>query len=218
MTSRRRARRPLPFATAASRLQRRSAPPGEIRDATIRYLVYGLIPAWIVPTAADWWLHRRTKIEDNAGVGESAIHFAMMGEVGVPAVAALTCEVDPALLAVLLGGAAVHEATALWDVHTAQDAGREVSVTEQHVHSFLEALPLTALSIIACLHPDQVRKFAAIVAGRGRAPGAMRLSLRRPGLPLGYLVCVGAGVAGLAGLYVEEFSRCWKAARDRKAP
>lgn len=113
----------------------------------------------------------------------------------------------------MLGGAAVHEATGLWDVHTAQDGGRRVSVTEQHVHSFLEALPLTALSIIACLRTDQVREFAAVVAGR--APAPRRLTLRRPELPSRYLAGVGAGVVVLAGLYLEEFWRCLKAEHGR---
>lgn len=202
------------FATAVSRARRRSAKPADIQDATSRYLVYGLIPAWLVPAAVDWVLHRRTKIEDNAGVRESAIHFAMMGEVGVPAVAALTCEVDPALLSVMLAGAVAHEATCLWDVRTAQDAGRTVSVAEQHVHSFLEALPLTALSIIACLHPDQVRKFGAVLT-QG-APVPRRLTWRRPGLPARYLGGVFAGIVVLAGLYGEEFVRCVRAARERR--
>jgi hypothetical protein len=203
-----------PGTTAASRTGRRAAKPAYIQDATIRYLLYGLVPAWVVPAAADWALHRRTKIEETAGARESAIHLAMMSEVGLPAVAALTCEVDPALLAAMLAGAAAHEATALWDVHAAQDAGRTVSVVEQHVHSFLEALPLTGLSIIACLHPDQVRALAAVVAGR--APLPRRLTLRRPGLPRRYLGGVFAGIGVLAVLYLEEFWRCVKAARERR--
>ena len=44
--------------TAAARARRESARPAEIEEATIRYLVYGLIPAWVVPAAADWLLHR----------------------------------------------------------------------------------------------------------------------------------------------------------------
>lgn len=206
--------RSRPFATAVSRARRQSAKPAEIEQATIRYLVYGLIPAWVVPAAADWALHRRTRIQDNAGPRESAIHLTMMAEVGAPAMAALFCEVDPALLATMLTGAAAHEVTALWDVRTAQDAGRTVTVGEQHVHSFLESLPLTALSIIACLHPDQVRKFGRIVAGR--APWPRRLTRRRPGLPSRYLAGVFAGVAVLAALYAEEFWRCVKAERERR--
>ncbi|KDN87583.1 diguanylate cyclase [Kitasatospora cheerisanensis KCTC 2395] len=134
----------------------------------------------------DWALHRRTEIERTAGVRESAIHLAMMAEVGLPATALLLCEVDPALLAVLAGAALAHGATALGDVRTAEDAGRRVSVLEQHVHSFLEALPLTALSIIGCLHPDQVRELS-----RGRITA--RLTLRSPPLPRRFLLGVGLG-------------------------
>jgi hypothetical protein len=34
-----------------------------VEAATIRYLMYVLLPAWFVPGVADWIMHRRTKIE-----------------------------------------------------------------------------------------------------------------------------------------------------------
>jgi len=49
-------------------IARRRAPRADIEDATVRYLMYGLIPAWVIPAAADWALHRRARIESTAGV------------------------------------------------------------------------------------------------------------------------------------------------------
>jgi hypothetical protein len=181
----------------------------QVEDATLRYLMYGLLPAWTIPAAADWFLHRRTRIQENAGPRESLIHLLMMAEVGLPAVLVLLCEVDPPLLAALLVGVLAHEATALWDVRTAEDGGREVTVTEQHVHSFLESLPYMAASALGCLHPDKVRGLGRALA----APRATswRLTPRRPGFPARYLAGVAAGAGALGVLYAEELWRCLRA-------
>lgn len=140
----------------------------DVGDVTTRYLLYGLLPGWFVPGLADWAMHRRTRIEDTAGSKESLIlphcpkgrggtPTLMMAEVGLPIALTLRYEVNPLLLTVQLGGAAVHEATALWDVKTAVDSDREVKPVEQHIHSFLESLPFAALAALMCLHADQVR-------------------------------------------------------------
>src|SRR3954452_19373864 len=96
---------------------------------------------------------------------ESLIHALMMTEVGIPIALTLRYEINPLLLSVQLGGAAVHEATALWDVRTAVRSEREVKPVEQHIHSFLESLPFAALAALMCLHADQVRALAR--GGRG---------------------------------------------------
>ncbi|MGW0375617.1 hypothetical protein ACWDZW_43670, partial [Streptomyces coeruleorubidus] len=144
----------------------------DVGDATTRYLLYGLLPSWFVPGVADWVMHRRTRIEETAGTKESLIHSLMMAEVGIPIALTLRYEVNPLLLSVQLGGAAVHEATALWDVRTAVESEREVKPIEQHIHSFLESLPFAALASLMCLHADQVKSL--LRGGRGD-PDAWRL-------------------------------------------
>ncbi|MEU7133619.1 diguanylate cyclase [Streptomyces sp. NPDC046261] len=186
----------------------------EVEDATTRYLMYGLLPAWFVPGLADWAMHRRTRIEDTSGTKESAIHSLMMAEVGVPMALTLLCEVNPLLMTVQLGATAAHEATALWDVRTAVRSDREVKPVEQHIHSFLETLPFTALASLMCLHPDQVRSL--VRGGRGD-PRAWRLVPRRRPLPRGYLAGIGLGVVAFVALpYAEELTRCVRAARRRR--
>jgi hypothetical protein len=182
--------------------------------ATTRFLLYGLLPGWFAPGLADWAMHRRTRIEETAGTKESVIHALMMAEVGVPIMLTLRYRVNPRLLSLLLAGALVHEATALWDVRTAVDSDREVRPAEQHIHSFLESLPFGALASLMCLHADQVRSL--LRGGRGD-PDAWRLLPRRRPLSPGYL----AGIALVVGLcvalpYGEELLRCRRAARERK--
>jgi hypothetical protein len=51
-------------------------------DATVRCLLYGLLPSWFVPGVADWWTHRRTRIEETAGT--KGAPTLMMAEVRHP--------------------------------------------------------------------------------------------------------------------------------------
>ncbi|MFF7763544.1 diguanylate cyclase [Streptomyces griseorubiginosus] len=186
----------------------------DVGDVTTRYLLYGLLPGWFVPGLADWVMHRRTRIEDTSGTKESLIHSLMMAEVGLPIALTLRYEVNPLLLTVQLGGAAVHEATALWDVRTAVDSDREVKPLEQHIHSFLESLPFAALAALMCLHADQVKSLAR--GGRGHKD-AWRLVPRRRPLSPGYLTGIGAAIGACVLLpYGEELLRCLRTARARK--
>ncbi|AUS81933.1 diguanylate cyclase/phosphodiesterase [Actinoalloteichus sp. AHMU CJ021] len=186
----------------------------DVETATLRYLVYGLLPAWFVPGLLDWALHRRTDIEHTAGVQESLIHALMMTEVGVPIAIALVCEVNPLVLTIIVAAILAHEATALWDVTTAEESGREVRPVEQHVHSFLEAMPFMAGGALACLHWEQIQALA-----RGaRDRRAWTLRLKRPSLPPRYLAGVGGAILGLIALpYGEELVRCLRARRRGSA-
>ncbi|WP_416481848.1 diguanylate cyclase [Streptomyces sp. CL12] len=186
----------------------------DVGDVTTRFLLYGLLPGWFVPGLADWAMHRRTRIEDTAGTKESLIHSLMMAEVGVPIALTLRYEVNPLLLTAQLGAAAVHEATALWDVRTAVGSDREVRPVEQHIHSFLESLPYGGLVSLMCLHSDQVRSL--LRGGRGD-PDAWRLLPRRHPLSAGYLAGVGVAIGVCVLLpYGEELRRCLRADKARK--
>ncbi|MET7479376.1 diguanylate cyclase [Streptomyces sp. NPDC005648] len=186
----------------------------DVGDVTTRYLLYGLLPGWFVPGLADWVMHRRTRIEETAGTKESLLHSLMMAEVGVPIALTLRYEVNPLLLSVQLGGAAVHEATALWDVRTAVESDREVKPVEQHIHSFLESLPFAALAALTCLHADQMRK---LLRGGDGDPEAWRLVPRRRPLSRGYLAGITAAIGACVLLpYGEELLRCLRTGRRHR--
>ena len=196
-----------------------AAKPREVRRrqgfdlATRRILLYGVLPAWIGAGLADWWHHRRTKIEQTSGPTESAIHSLMMAEAGVPTFLGLFCEVNAGVLAAALGSVAAHEATAYWDVSYAQSR-RYVSPGEQQIHSLLEVVPMAATTLLLALHWDQ----ALALVGRGTS--APDLRLRPKSRPLSRTERAGAiGSILLFGAipYTEELVRCLRGARDLSA-
>ncbi|MEV6552156.1 diguanylate cyclase [Streptomyces sp. NPDC051597] len=187
-----------------------STPVSGAEDANRRFLLYGLLPLWVAPGLADWWMHRRTRIEDTSGVRESAVHALMMTEAGVPVTIGLLAKINPLVLSTMGGAALVHGATALYDVSLATKE-REVRPIEQHIHSFLEVLPLTAMAFTACLHPEAVK--AALRGGPG--PDDWKLLPKDRPLPVGYLAALAATITvGVALPYAEEIRRCLRARRQ----
>ncbi|MGK5727924.1 diguanylate cyclase [Streptomyces sp. URMC 124] len=184
-----------------------------VEDTNRRFLLYGVLPLWVVPAVADWWMHKKTRIEHTSGVKESAVHALMMTEAGVPVAMGLLARINPLVLSVMGGAALAHGATALYDVSLATKE-REVRPVEQHIHSFLEVLPLSAMAFTACLHADEVR--ATLRGGRGRGDWLL-LPKERP-LPVKYLAGLGVVIgAGVILPYAEELSRCLRARRPAAA-
>jgi hypothetical protein len=177
-----------------------------VDEVTRRYLLYFLLPVWIVAGLLDWYNHRRTKIEQTAGTHESLTHILAMSEVGLPIMMGLFLDVNAQVLLMMIAGFLAHEGTTYWDVAYAQGR-REVTPAEQHVHSYLEGIPFMVTSIMICLNWDQ---FLALF---GRGKERPRFELRRTRRPLargtvrGILAALGLGVALP---YAEEFWRCYR--------
>lgn len=177
-------------------------------QATRILLMYFVVPLWLAAGVADWLCHRRTGIQCTSGAKESLIHLLMLVEMGVPVLAALMLEINAAVLAVMVAAFLLHEVTALWDVSYAVGR-RKVTPVEQHVHSFLEMVPLMGLAFVAVLHAPQ----ALALVGLGSEPADWGLRRKPEPLPTQYLVTVLAAVAVLEVLpYGEEL---WRCRRDR---
>jgi hypothetical protein len=175
-------------------------------DPTELVLMYFVLPLWFCAGLADWACHRATDLEHTTGAKESLIHLLMFAEVGIPLVMVLVLEVNALIIAVMIAAFLLHEATALWDVSYAVEH-REVRPIEQHVHSFLEMVPLMALLLVVVRHWDQ---FLALV-GLGSEPARFVLEWKVRPLPVAYLAMV------LAGAFVLEFvpylQELWRALR-----
>lgn len=169
-------------------------------------LLYVAVPLWLGAGLADWYHHRTTNIETTAGARESALHALMLAEAGLPALMGLFLEVNAGVLLAAYSALAAHELTAFWDVAYAETR-RRVTPSEQHAHSFLEVVPIMAVSFLTVLHWDQAR--ALVGAGSGRPEFALRPK-RRPLSPR-YVGGLLAAIVACGVLpYAEELWRCYR--------
>ncbi|XIA65689.1 diguanylate cyclase [Bradyrhizobium sp. TZ2] len=173
-------------------------------------LMYFVLPLWLAAGFADYLCHRSAHIEKTSGWKESVLHLAQFAEMAVPVLAAIFLEITSGVILVMMTFLVLHEATAIWDVRYAT-AMREVSPTEQHIHSVLEMLPLTALLLVIALH------WPAFAALFGFGTPDFSFTLKQPSLPLPYIVAILALTALFEVLpYLEELVRGLRY-RDRRA-
>ena len=162
-----------------------------------------VVPAWIAAGVLDWLCHRRARIEHTSGARESVLHLVMFAELGVPLVAVLLFEINALVFAIAMAGFVVHEFTAMHDVKLAV-RHRPVTPIEQHVHSFLELLPLMAILLLVVLYPGQ---FLALFA-LGDEQARFELQWKQIPLPVPYTAAVlVAAVVCNALPYTEELIR-----------
>ena len=181
-------------------------------DPQMLLLLYFVLPVWLLAGFADWLCHRATNIETTTGLKETYIHILMFLEMGLPLLAALFLEINALVIAFMIVLFFCHEATALWDVSYAVTA-RRVSPIEQHVHSFLEMVPLMALLLVISRHWPQ---FLALF-GFGEEPAQFALKKRTDPLPGNYIVAVLTRIFVLELLpYLEEYWRGKKAKKRGK--
>lgn len=186
-----------------------------MEDITRAMLMYFILPLWLLAGLADWLCHRATNIATTSGPKESVIHLLLFGEMAVPVLAALFLEINAGVIAIMIIAFFLHEATSIWDVSYASQF-REVRPIEQHVHSFLEMLPLMGLLMIIALHWPQ---FLALF-GLGAEPVRFDIALKPEPLPVSYIVGILSAVLLLEFLpYIEELIRGLRAqARAKGSP
>src|SRR6478609_666578 len=105
-----------------------------MEDAPRLLLMYVVYPVWVACGLADWACHRRTRIEATSGIRENLFHWLLLAEIGV-AMLVLACFL-------------AHELTVWIELQFVVPL-REVTPTEQMIHSFLELLPLLSLALLA---------------------------------------------------------------------
>jgi hypothetical protein len=172
-------------------------------DVTQLVLMYFVLPLWLAAGFADYLCHRASNIATTSGAKESVLHFLQFGEMAIPLLAAIFLEINALVFAVMIVCFLLHEATALWDVSYASQT-REVSPIEQHVHSFLEMLPLMGLVMVAVLHWGQ---FLALF-GLGPEAPRFTIALKPDPLPWAYVASVLVAVVLFEILpYAEELVR-----------
>jgi hypothetical protein len=164
-------------------------------------LMYFILPLWLAAGFADYLCHRAARIERTSGWKESALHLLQFAEMAVAVLAALFLEITSAVIVLMIVCLILHEVTAIWDVRYAE-ATREVTPTEQHIHSFLEMLPLMGLLLVVALH------WAAFTGLFGIGTADFSLRWKQAQLPVAYIAIMLALTALFEVLpYLEEFAR-----------
>ncbi len=185
----------------------------DIAQIANNYLLYFLVPAWIVPGLADYFCHRRSRIEATSGLLESVLHCLLMVVIGIPISLCLLFEINSLVIVLAIAAYIVHQGLVLWDVSYAVTK-RIVTPIEQHIHGYLEALPFTAMSFIVCLYWGQ----AQALIGLGTESADFGLHWKAKPLDASYLSIVSSVVfLFLAVPYGEEVWRCYRAYRSTGA-
>lgn len=166
------------------------------------YLLYFLLPVWVVVGALDWWAHRRAGIE-RFGLYEPILHLVLLSLAGLPILLGLFLEINAVVLLIMLLCFLTHEAVGYLDIRWASRT-RSLLPFEQRLHDYLAAIPFAALSLIIVLHWADLVELATTPVAALRQPPV----LRSPPLPLGIVaVILGLVFAGNVLPYLEEFAR-----------
>ncbi len=176
-------------------------------------LPFGILMAlWIAAGAADWWCHRRTRIEaTTTGLAESAFHWALFLQMGAAVLAALLLEPTAGLVAFLLAMWLLHEAATWLELRMVAPA-RTITPLEQMVHSFMEILPLAGILLLC--QPALEAWLAVPEEGARGTTLDWRWRMRSELPPWPVLGGFAVAIAVCNGLLLAEESwRCWRGAR-----
>jgi hypothetical protein len=162
--------------------------------------VWGLYPLWLLAGAGDYLCHRRTNIERTSGSEESWFHLLQFLALLTAFAAGALLEVNAVVFGVMVAAVLAHSVLAHLDV-SYTDGRRYISPLEQHIHGFMDVLPLVAVSLFGVLH------WEAISAGLTQSV----VSLAAP-VTSGSVLLV-ASFAVLSGVPILE--ELWRTSRNR---
>lgn len=118
-------------------------------------LLWGIYPLWLLAGAGDYLCHRKTDIEHTSGSTESWLHLWQFLTLLIAFAAAVLFEVNAVVFGVMVLMVLTHSVLAHVDV-SYTDGRRYISPLEQHVHGFMDVLPLMATAIVGVLHWDRI--------------------------------------------------------------
>jgi hypothetical protein len=166
------------------------------------YLLFFLLPAWVVIGALDWWCHRRAGIE-RFGPYEPLLHLVLISLAGFPILLGLFLEINAPILVVMILCLLAHEAVGYVDVRWATHR-RGIPPFEQRLHDYLAAVPFAALSLIIVLHWQEL----VLLVTQPVEALTQPIRLRTPPLPVGIVAGILLIVfVGNVLPFIEEFAR-----------
>lgn len=165
-----------------------------LRTLLLNFLSFAVYPAWLIAGALDYACHRRTKIEHTSGRTEGWLHVAQFVTIAIIFFAAVLLKPTLAMIAIAGTAAMLHLVLSYVDVSYTQSK-RFISPLEQHVHAFLNVLPIVAVCLLALIGSSDG------LWSNGLVPQVHELSPRTLTLFIGsFVVLAGTPV-------IEEFLR-----------
>jgi hypothetical protein len=119
-----------------------------LRTELYELVVFALYPAWLLAGGADYLCHRRTHIENTAGVTESLMHVAQYVCIALLVTVAALLHLSGLALWVASLAVIVHTLLSYIDVRYTF-ARRVISPFEQHMHAVLCIVPIVAVILLA---------------------------------------------------------------------
>jgi hypothetical protein len=169
------------------------------------YLLFFLLPVWVVTGVLDWWCHRRAGIE-RFGLYEPLLHLTLLSLAGLPILLGLFLVINAPVLLVMILCFLVHEVVGYLDIRWATHR-RGIRPIEQRVHDYLTAVPFAALSMVVMLHWEELLLLVQQPIEALRQP----LQLRTPPLAPGIVgTILGLIFVGNIIPYLEELLRAWR--------
>jgi hypothetical protein len=117
--------------------------------------VWGIYPLWLLAGAGDYLCHRLTDIEYTSGSGESWFHLLQFLALLIAFAAGALLEMNAVVFGIMVTLVLAHSVLAHMDV-SYTDGRRYISPVEQHIHGFMDVLPLVATSLFGVLHWEAI--------------------------------------------------------------
>jgi hypothetical protein len=181
-------------------------------EVTRGFLLYFLLPLWIVVAMADWLCHRASRIEETSGTKESLIHMLMLAQAGTALILGLLLEINSLVIALMVIAYCAHQVTAMWDVRYAV-SGRTLVPIEQSIHSFLDMIPLMAVLFVIILHWQDF--LALLGVGSKLTDFSFRWKIGPVPSAEYTVIFLTASCALVEIPYLEELVRCIRANRSK---
>ena len=125
-------------------------------ERSLIVLLAGLLYAlWLAAGLADYLCHRRTDIAATSGVAESWLHFLQFLVLGLGLLLGVLLAITPLVFALIAATVGAHSVLAFFDVSYTQGR-RFISSLEQHVHGYMEVLPVVAVCLLAVFNWREV--------------------------------------------------------------
>jgi hypothetical protein len=118
-------------------------------------LLWGIYPLWLLAGAGDYLCHRQTDIAQTSGSRESWLHLLQFLALLIALAAGALLEVNAVVFGAMVAFVLAHSVLAHMDV-SYTDGRRYISPLEQHIHGFMDVLPLVATMLFGVLHWEAI--------------------------------------------------------------